>query len=1065
MKPPIALFAGLFVFSLVSTASSQTIFEGEGNWMDDNLWDLGVPVDNDNAVINGICTITEDTAPQNSQNPSRVAIGEFEEGTLRVVGGTLSGAHGGNNGIFVGVGEGGNGTLIIEQGASFRSQGGGMVVRIGDEDGGVGKVVVGGELLNYKFFELINGTLEMRSTGVNAKFNQNDTTSYIGPDGTLSYVIDGPNVGSLKKADGTGGLVVEIDEGSNLEITLGGAFSVGDSWLLMRYTSLSGEFSQGGSFTNHQGYTFNVDYGSGDNSDLVLTLTSDEERPKILSYTADPSAASSGDPVTLAWNVDKFTTLDISGVGDVTAQGGNGSVVVNPTETTTYTLTVDFDDVIVTQDVTVIVDAQPVINAFSVAPEVVAPGQEATLSWDTSGGTEVTIAPGIGAVDAVGSMLVSAAETTEYQITAKNGAGEVTEEATLTVDAIGAARIRSYDAAGDNQTDGAWLDSVAFRNYDMKNMELTEIGDGTANTILTKAFSIIDSTNDTGGDNGDGFPFTQVSFELWFKTVDLDSVRQVIFETGGGANGTSLTIDEENLYFWHSKEDERTIDVTLPLGQINIEDDFVHVVMTLDQEMGKASIYARGAAGGSASESAEGEIGSPSGRSAIFRWSNFGADVNGALGGSAGDPPIEIDSFYGQVAIINVYDRPLTEEEAEEAFCRTVIEKPDGDSDGDGLPDFWEEKFLGNLDSGADDDNDADTLKNSDELAAGTDPSKADTDEDNLTDAEEVNGDPKTDPKVADTDGDGRTDGEEVKGAVTSDPTKVDTDDDGFSDSFEVAQGSNPRDANDIPDDPLGEPVVITNELGTLPSFNGFEGDQDTLDATFRACVDFDEKADPDIEVIFETGGATIGFSLVYEEGSKLVLRAAGDGGFTLAVVEYVLTAAEIAGGNQEVTWTFDVDDGNGDSTIALFVNGVNVGSDTQTLSNDWSGSNAASFGAASTGVAGDGENGNLTGVDFFSGTIDEGKGLLFYSDRLFEGGAPPTENFAIIAVSHTNGQTTIEWTSAPGASYTVEGSAGLNEWLEIEDGIESGGATTEFTDENLPAGTTIYFYRVSQPE
>jgi hypothetical protein len=900
----------------------------------------------------------------------------------------------------------------------------------------------------------------MMPTGVNAKFNQNDTLSVIGPEGTLSFVTDGPNVGPLKKADGTGGLVLDIEDGANLKITLGGDFNVGDSWTLMSYSELSGQFSQKENFTNEQGYTFAVDYGAGANSDMVITLISEDERPTIAEFSATPSAVSSGEAVALAWNVNKFTTLNISSVGDVTAMGAQGSMVVNPTETTSYTFTVDFDDVIVTQEVTVVVDALPVINALTVAPPITAPGQDATITWNTAGASEVTITPGIGAVESLGTATVSPTETTTYLITAKNATGEVTEEVTLTVDAIAASRIRSYHAAGEGQTDGGWLDSVAFRNYDMKNMELV-LAKESPNTSLTMAYQILGSTNDTGGDNGDGFPFANASFEIWLRTDDLDDFRQIIFETGGGANGTSLSIDEESLYFWHSTQDERTIDLTIPHSQINIEDDFIQVVLSMDADNNKASIFARGAAGGSASATADGNIGTPSGRSALFRWSNFGAAVDGALGGTAGDPPLDVESFFGQVALINVYDRPLSEEEALDTFSRIATSVQDDDSDNDNLPDFWETNFLGNLDSGAEDDNDEDTLTNAAELAAGTHPNNADTDEDGLSDGAELTGDPVTDPKVADTDGDGRSDGEEVNGNPTSDPTKRDTDGDGFSDGFEVAQGSNPNSAADIPDDPLGEPTVITNEIGTLPSFDGFEGGLDTVDVSFRACVNFNEKDNPDIEVIFETGGGTIGFSLVYEEGSKLVLRSTGDGGFALAVVERPLTPAELAGGALELTWTYAVDDGNGDQTIALFVDGILAGSDTQTLSADWSGSNGAGFGIAGSGFAGTGENSDLTGIDFSSGTIDETKGLQFFSDKLFEGGTPPSGDITIISVLINNGQTTIQWTSTPGVSYLVEGSPNLQQWLEIEDSVESGGATTEFTDEALPEGTNEFYYRV----
>jgi outer membrane protein OmpA-like peptidoglycan-associated protein len=65
-----------------------------------------------------------------------------------------------------------------------------------------------------------------------------------------------------------------------------------------------------------------------------------------------------------------------------------------------------------------------------------------------------------------------------------------------------------------------------------------------------------------------------------------------------------------------------------------------------------------------------------------------------------------------------------------------------------------------------------------------TDPLKADTDGDGLSDGDEVKI-YHTDPLKMDTDGDGLSDGDEVK-TYHTDPLKVDTDDDGLSDYDEV---------------------------------------------------------------------------------------------------------------------------------------------------------------------------------------------------------------------------------------------------------------------------------------
>jgi len=70
------------------------------------------------------------------------------------------------------------------------------------------------------------------------------------------------------------------------------------------------------------------------------------------------------------------------------------------------------------------------------------------------------------------------------------------------------------------------------------------------------------------------------------------------------------------------------------------------------------------------------------------------------------------------------------------------------------------------------------------EEVLGTDPEKADTDDDGLKDGEEIQK-YNTDPLNPDSDGDELKDGEEVNSYQTS-PTKADTDDDGLNDFAEV---------------------------------------------------------------------------------------------------------------------------------------------------------------------------------------------------------------------------------------------------------------------------------------
>jgi hypothetical protein len=117
------------------------------------------------------------------------------------------------------------------------------------------------------------------------------------------------------------------------------------------------------------------------------------------------------------------------------------------------------------------------------------------------------------------------------------------------------------------------------------------------------------------------------------------------------------------------------------------------------------------------------------------------------------------------------------------------------DTDGDGLSN-GEESSLETNPTDADSDNDE--LNDGEEVYAyHTDPSDADTDDDGLDDGQEVIT-YATNPTDVDTDRDGLTDGQEARDGTN--PADADSDNDGLKDGYELEEGLDPTDASDCPD-------------------------------------------------------------------------------------------------------------------------------------------------------------------------------------------------------------------------------------------------------------------------
>src|SRR4030042_310796 len=159
--------------------------------------------------------------------------------------------------------------------------------------------------------------------------------------------------------------------------------------------------------------------------------------PVINQFYASPASISQGDSCTLNWTVTGADMVTIEpGLGAVPA---SGSRTVPPDATIVYELTANTGSVATFADTTVTVSARtesvdmPVVGLFESTPNSVIPGGIATLVWDVTGASSVSIDQGIGDVEAQDRKGVIPSGTTNYTLTAVNDSGQVSASTSVVV--------------------------------------------------------------------------------------------------------------------------------------------------------------------------------------------------------------------------------------------------------------------------------------------------------------------------------------------------------------------------------------------------------------------------------------------------------------------------------------------------------------------------------------------------------------------------------------------------------------------------------------------------------
>jgi len=248
----------------------------------------------------------------------------------------------------------------------------------------------------------------------------------------------------------------------------------------------------------------------------------------------------------------------------------------------------------------------------------------------------------------------------------------------LTAGSAQAALVYEYNAALDaNGTgDNSWqpnINTSLTRNWSLSNQTFVSYTPGvdTAYPGITGAYSFTGSGS--GGTTSqfgrEGMPLggtkntpegASAAFEIWVKPdrTSLDDIgNEVLFESGGTTSGANIgflaTAGGVNVTFRTRKgKNSSNSVVTETLTYNPLLDDFMQIVGMVDPDSAteKTRLYVNGL-----------KVGSNTGYKNWDDGNNASglARVNGALGGAGSST----DMFNGEVALLRLYDKPLSDAE------------------------------------------------------------------------------------------------------------------------------------------------------------------------------------------------------------------------------------------------------------------------------------------------------------------------------------------------------------------------------------------------------------------
>lgn len=242
----------------------------------------------------------------------------------------------------------------------------------------------------------------------------------------------------------------------------------------------------------------------------------------------------------LGWTTQNATYVVIdNGIGQ---QQANGSYDVQPSETTTYTVTAynpEYASGPVEKTVTV-THKPPQVLEFKATPSEIQAGENITLAWEVAHASGVFISHEIGEVDFQNSLERSPSYTTTYKLTATSPAGTVNAQTTVKV--LGNPPQPLSEGTFGKKYESLVPDDASLEAYDEKRF-----------VILT------------GNVNGeDGLPLADVSIEVFehpeYGSVLTDSEGLFSIPAEGGAT-LKVTYNKEGYITSHRQQETGWSDI------------------------------------------------------------------------------------------------------------------------------------------------------------------------------------------------------------------------------------------------------------------------------------------------------------------------------------------------------------------------------------------------------------------------------------------------------------------------------------------------------------------------